>query len=173
MLAHRLRHAKTACGFTLTEVVVVIVVIAIISVIALPRMGNDPILVSTQAEQLARDIRYVQTLAMTQGQKYLIDFPSNTNYEFRDSLGAVVRHPLDGSLAITLGGGVTLALQLPLAPVGNAIGFNGLGVPYSVTAPGTFNGPLTAQATLTLDKGGTSQQKITVDPETGKVTVTP
>jgi len=170
MLAYRVGHAKAAGGFTLTEMVMVTVVVAIIAAIALPRMGNDPILVSTQAEQLAGDIRYVQTLAMTQGQKYLISFPSNTSYEFRDSSGAVVRHPLDGSLAITLGGGVTLALA-PLAPSsGNAIGFNGLGVPYSVTAPSTFNGPLTGQAILTLTKDGASQQQITVAIETGKVT---
>jgi prepilin-type N-terminal cleavage/methylation domain-containing protein len=169
MLAQRSGRVKAAGGFTLTELVMVMVVIAIIAAIALPRMSNDPLVVAAQAEQLAADIRYVQTLAMTQGQRYLISFPSNTSYEFRNSSGAVVRHPLDGSLAIVLGGGVTLALAPPAPGAGNAIGFNGLGVPYSVTAPSAFNGPLTAQATLTLTKDGANQQ-ITVAPETGKVT---
>ncbi len=75
MPTHQLRQARSA-GFTLTELIVMMLVIAIISAIALPRMGNAPILLSTQAEQLAGDIRYVQTLAMTQGQRYIINQPA-------------------------------------------------------------------------------------------------
>ena len=77
-------------------------------------------------------------------------------------------HPANGSnAAITLGAGVTVALAT--APAGNALGFDGRGIPYSVTTPATFNGALTAQATITLSKGGANQQ-ITVASETGKVT---
>ncbi len=172
MLAHRLMQGRSA-GFTLTEVVMVTVVIAIISAIALPRMGNAPILLSTQAEQLAGDIRYVQTLAMTQGQKYIISFPSATSYRFLDSAGNPVVHPVSGSnAAVTLGANITLALQ-PTVPAGNALGFDGLGIPYSVTPPAPFNiPPLTAQATIKLTKD-TETRSVTVTQETGRVAVAP
>lgn len=54
----------------LRELIVVLVIVGIISAVALPRTINDPVMLSTQASQLAGDIRYVQTLAMTQGQRY-------------------------------------------------------------------------------------------------------
>jgi len=149
--------------------IIVLVIVGIISAIALPRMGNEPVLVATQAEQLAGDIRYVQTLAMTQGQRYIISFPSATSYRFLDSAGNPVVHPVNGSnAAITLGSGVTLALQTTF-PTGNALGFDGRGVPYSVTTPATFNGMLTAQATITLSKDAASRS-ITITHETGRVT---
>ncbi len=161
-----------SAGFTLTELVMVTVVIAIISAIALPRMGNAPILLSTQAEQLAGDIRYVQTLAMTQGQKYIISFPSATSYRILDSLGLPVVHPVSGSnAAITLGANVTLALQTT-TPIGNALGFDGLGVPYSFSMPAATFGALTQPATIKLTKD-TENRSVAVTQETGRVTVTP
>jgi len=151
---------------------IVMVIVGIISAIALTRTGNDPVMVSTQAEQLAGDIRYVQTLAMTKGQRYIISFPSATSYQFLDSAGNPVVHPASGSTAaITLGAGMTLALQAT-SPAGDALGFDGRGVPYSVTTlttPATFNGALTAQATIKLTKDAASRPT-TVAPETGKVT---
>jgi hypothetical protein len=67
-----------------------------------------------------------------------------------------------------LGAGATLALAAT-APVGNALGFDGRGIPYSVTTPGTFNGALTAVATVALTKG-TATQSVTVTHQTGRVT---
>jgi prepilin-type N-terminal cleavage/methylation domain-containing protein len=156
-------------GFTLPEMIVVLLVIAVIAAIAIPRMGNDPILVSTQADQLAGDIRYVQTLAMTKGQRFVVSFPSATSYRILDSGGNPVAHPSSGSsAALALPAGFTLALQAT-SPAGNALGFDGLGVPYSVTAPATFNGPLAAQATITLTRDAATQQ-VKIAPQTGKTT---
>jgi prepilin-type N-terminal cleavage/methylation domain-containing protein len=169
MLAYQFRQVKSRGGFTLTELVMVMVVLAIIAAIALPRMGNDPVLVASQTDQLAGDIRYVQSLAMTQGQRFIISFPSTTSYRFLDSAGNPVVHPVNGSnAAITLGSGVTLALQAT-TPAGNALGFDGRGIPYSVTTPATFNGALTAPAAIALSKDAASSQ-VTLTPQTGRVT---
>src|SRR6267378_4296596 len=72
--APRLPCRSLECGFTLRELIIVIVLVGIISAIALTRTGNDPVMLATQVDQLAGDIRYVQALAMTQGQRYRINF---------------------------------------------------------------------------------------------------
>jgi prepilin-type N-terminal cleavage/methylation domain-containing protein len=154
-------------GFTLQEMIAALLVLGVVSAIALSRMDNAPVLVSTQAEQLASDIRYAQTLAMTKAQRYIVSFPSATSYRFLDSTGNPVAHPLTGSsAAIVLASGITLQASVP---GGNALGFDGRGVPYSVTAPATFNGTLASQATITLSKEESSRTS-TVAPQTGKVT---
>src|SRR6266850_1807625 len=68
----RLDRVISDGGFTLVELIVMLIVIAVIAVIAAPKMSSDPVSIATEAEQLAGDIRYVQTLAMTQGQRYII-----------------------------------------------------------------------------------------------------
>jgi MSHA pilin protein MshC len=162
-------EGSSQAGFTFRELITVLLVIGIVSAVALSRTDSGTLQLSTQAEQLAGDIRYVQALAMTQGQRYIISFPSATSYRFLDSAGNPVVHPANGSnAAITLGAGVTLALQA-LSPAGNALGFDGRGVPYSVTTPATFNGPLTAQASITLTKDAASRPT-KVDYQTGNVT---
>ena len=68
-------------GFTLVELIVTLLVIAVIAVIAAPKMSSEQVSVATEAEQLAGDIRYVQTLAMTQAQRYRINLTATAKHE--------------------------------------------------------------------------------------------
>jgi prepilin-type N-terminal cleavage/methylation domain-containing protein len=154
-------------GFTLQEMLIVIVLVGIISAIALPRMGNDPVLLSTQVDQLAGDIRYVQALAMTQAQRYRINLTA-TGYTFTlaDAGGTAVIHPLTGSAApINWNSGTAIALPPTNLP-NNLVAFDGRGVPYTDNLATTA---LAATATIVLSRGPANQQ-ITISPETGKVT---
>ncbi len=144
-----------------------IVVIAIISVLALPRMGNDPALLSAQVSQLAGDIRYVQTLAMTQGQRYRINFTA-TGYTFTqaDAGGTPVPHPVTGSTAqIAWNSGVTISLPANLG--NNLVAFDGQGVPYT---DNVATSALGSTATIMLNKSGAPSQSVTITPQTGRVT---
>ncbi len=146
----------------------VMMVVAIISVIALPKMENDSVLLSTQAEQLANDIRYVQSLAMTQATtvpsqaRYRINFVSASTYTFTKADGTAVPHPLTGSTAATgLSSGVTMTSGNSL------IGFDGRGIPYTDAAVSSVLG---GTATITLTKNAATRT-VTVAPQTGLVRV--
>jgi prepilin-type N-terminal cleavage/methylation domain-containing protein len=161
MLAQRSGRVKAAGGFTLTELVMVMVVIAIIAAIALPRMGNDPVLVSTQAEQLAGDIRYVQSLSMSQGQRYLLRVLSSTTYELEVKGGAQIPHPTGIASPIAFGSAITAN------PNNFIIGFDGLGIPYTDV---NVSSALGSTATITLTRDSATRT-VTVSPETGRVFV--
>jgi prepilin-type N-terminal cleavage/methylation domain-containing protein len=151
-----------AKGFTLPELVVVILVIAVTAAIALPKQQNDELLLATQAEQLASDIRYAQSLSMSQGKRYLLRVLSSTTYEFESAGGTQVPHPTGIPSPITLGAGVTMS-----ASPTNFFGFDGLGIPYTDV---NVSIQLAATATITLTRNSATRTVI-VSPETGRVVV--
>jgi prepilin-type N-terminal cleavage/methylation domain-containing protein len=163
------QHSRSAIrsgGFTLRELIIVLVIVGIISAIALSRTSNDPVMLSTQVNQLAGDIRYVQALAMTQSQRYRINLAAG-GYTFTraDAGGTAVVHPATGSTAqINWSSGVTLGALVNLPS--NLIAFDGRGAPYTNTVATTA---LTTTGTITLSKGG-ANQTVTVEAYTGKVT---
>jgi prepilin-type N-terminal cleavage/methylation domain-containing protein len=147
-------------GFTLVELVAVILILGILAFSVVPRfLDKGSIDAGAMAEQLANDIRYTQSLAMTSGQRNRINLAA-ASYQITTSAGAPVAHPATGSTAAISLGNVTLG------GYSGYIAFDGKGVPYTDVA-GTA---LSTNATITLNSAGDTRQ-VVVSPQTGRVVV--
>jgi len=135
----------------------VMVLLGVLTAIASMRMPGDGINVGAQAEQLASDIRYTQSLAMSRGQRFRINFAANS-YQITDVSGAT---PI--TAAVTLAPTVLSGYNPPLT--NSYLAYDSLGVPY--TDPTTA---LAAQVALTLTSGGEAIT-VRVAPQTGRVQV--
>ena len=154
----------TEGGFTLAELVAIILLVGILAFTAIPRFAGPSLRVDAQAEQLASDIRYTQTLAMTRGDRFRINL-SATGYQITSSTGAnTVVHPGTGSTNAVALNGVTLSGWNPPL-TNNYVAFDGRGAPYALVTSSTG---LVANATITLSGGG-SQRDLVISPETGRV----
>lgn len=65
-------------GFTLLELVIILVLVGLLSVVALPVFLNEGLRVVPAAEQIAGEIRYAQSLAMTHGDSYSFNVSGDT-----------------------------------------------------------------------------------------------
>ncbi len=156
---------KKIVGFSIIELVVVIAIIAILSVNVLITYQPAPINLAAQANQLADDIRYTQSLAMTKGVRYRIVFTTPNKYQILNASGTATILAL-GNTTLTMGTGVTIGSMTNLPS--SLINFDGMGNPYSDTAtPGTA---LAATATIPLTAGGITMT-VAVTPGTGRVVV--
>ena len=152
---------QKARGFTIIELVIVIILLAILAATVSMRMPGEGINLGAQAEQLASDVRYTQSLAMSRGQRFRINFTAGT-YQITDAAGVAQNHPSTGlTTAVSLGTTVLSAYNPPLN--NSYLAFDSLGVPY--TDPTTA---LAALVTLTLTSSGVAMS-ITVAPQTGRV----
>ena len=159
-------------GFTLGELVVVLMLVSILGFLALPRLSQNTLELSGQAEQLASDTRYAQSLSMTRGAalgsqgRYCIFFTA-TGYQFRHNgnsyatpCATAVIHPATGSsAAIVLSGTAVSTANL----TGNYVEFDTKGQPTSFVAPA-------ADATITLTATG-GPRTVLISPITGKARV--
>lgn len=166
-------HNARMRGFTLIELVVVLLLVGILAIFAVPRMSQNTIELSGQAEQVARDVRYAQTLSMTRGAalgsqgRYCIFFTA-TGYQLRNNANSyatpcstAVNHPATGSTAAIVLSGSTAVSTANLT--GGYAEFDTKGQPTSFTAPA-------ANATITLTATG-GPRTVVISPVTGKVTV--
>ena len=154
-------HLRLMAGFTLIELVVVMLLLGVLTAWVSMRASTTDMDVITQAEQLAADIRYTQSLSMSRGQRYRVNFTASS-YLITDMSGAAQAHPGTGLRApISLGTTVLSGYNPTLT--NNYVAFNSSGVPYiSATAI------LAGVATLTLTGSGNTNQ-VSVAPDTGRV----
>ena len=151
-------------GFTLLELVAVLIIVGIVSSIVFVSWPGNTTNLDGQAQQLANDLRYVQSLAMTNEQSYRVNF-SATQYTFTESNGTTaVPHPAaGGSNVITLGAGMVLSTaNLP----NSYILYDKNGIPYTNTS-GT---KLAVQADVILTTTS-SASTVSIEPETGTVLI--
>jgi len=159
-------------GITLVELVVVLLLVAILAFAVSPRFSENTLELSSQAEQVATDIRYAQTLSITRGAalgsqgRYCIFFTA-TGYQYRNNANSyatpctvAVAHPATGSsTAIVLAGTAVSTANL----TGNYLEFDTKGQPTSLAAP-------LSDATITLTATG-GPRTVVVSPVTGRARV--
>lgn len=156
-------HSKRNAGFTLTELIAIILVVSVLSVTALYSQTGGGARLNIQVDELVSDIRYIQSYAVSRGQRFRINFPTATAYTLTNLTGAVaVPHPVRNSNQIVLEDGVSLT------STNSFIVFDGMGVPYiNDTTPYI---PLSSDAIISISHSGQSRS-IRVSPETGRVLV--
>jgi MSHA pilin protein MshC len=161
-----MRRISYPAGFTLVELVIVLILLGILAISIIPRSPTKGSLTITgQAHQLASDIRYVQSLSMTRGQRFCVNLTS-TGYSMTTSncsTSVGVEHPAGMTFPIVLDG-VTLSwTNLP----NNLVTFKGKGEPYTDAAATTA---LAANAVITLNGDG-GPLYVCISPATGRVFV--
>jgi prepilin-type N-terminal cleavage/methylation domain-containing protein len=169
-----LSSAGQAGGFTLIELTIAMVLVVILAIALIPRSPSpDSLTLRPRAEQLASDIRYVQTLSMTSGQRLCLtlDPPAGPPYSGYRLTTAVTgctsnaEHPAGLAQPIDLCGGAT-CVTVPSANLPNDyVQFSGLGAPF--TAPAVA---LAADAVISV-AGDAGPRTVTISPTTGRVLV--
>lgn len=149
-------------GFSVIELVIVLVLIAVLAVFVVPRMvSTQAITLPAVAAQLAANVRYAQSMTMSKGQRYRINFTANS-YQITDMSGLPIIQPVTASTAaISVSPVVLSGFNPPLTS--NYVAFDSRGIPYinATTA-------LAASAVITLTSG-TETVTVTVAAETGGV----
>ena len=152
-------------GFTLIEVVFIIIAIGILAVYPLIKWPGTSINLDGQAESLASDIRYAQSLSMTKGNRYQFIKTSSNTYQVTTSAGT----PMvlgQGSTTVTLNTGITFGTFVNIP--NNLIAFDGTGAPY--TDNGSPPTALSATANIPITAGGNTKT-IVIAPQTGSISI--
>lgn len=104
------RNTGSAAGFTVFEMVIVLVLVGLLSIVAIPLFLNEGLRVTPAAEQIAGEIRYAQSLAMTHGEPHSFNVSGDTFSITSESGGAVPLSNGEASggfdgLSLTMDGG--------------------------------------------------------------------
>ena len=156
---------KRNTAFTLIELIVVILIAAILAAIAVARWPGGRINLNATAQQLASDIRYTQTLAMSRAQDYRLNVTAST-YSITTGGGTAVNNPITGSANVALPSGTTITISPTNLP-NNLIAFDSQGIPYTDS---TTAATLGSAAVITLTSNSLTTT-VTIQPQTGRVTV--
>lgn len=97
-------------GFTLFELIIILVLVGLLSIIAVPAFLNEDLRVTPAADQIAGEIRYAQSLAMTRGEAHSFNVSSDSFSISKESGGTVPLSNGDASgsfdsLGLTIDGG--------------------------------------------------------------------
>lgn len=160
-------------GFTLIELIVVLTIVGVLAFVAWPRLSQNTLELSSQAEQVASDIRYAQSMSMTRGAalgaqgRYCIFFTAtgyqlrHNNNDYTKTCTVAVNHPATGSSAAIVLSGSTAVSTTNLTT--NFLEFDTKGQPTTFTAAGT-------DATVVLAATG-GPRTVVISPVTGKTKV--
>ncbi len=149
-------------GFSILELIVVLVVVGMLAVFAAPKLlSTQSITLASVSAQLAANIRYTQSLSMSQGQRFRINFTAST-YQITDMNGTPIVQPVTaGTAPISVSPAILSGFNPPLTA--NYIAFDTRGVPYVSASTA-----LISTATISL-ASGSDTTSITIAPETGRV----
>lgn len=159
---------KRSTAFTLIELIVVVAIISILATIAVTRWPGSRINLNAQAQQLASDIRYTQTLSMSRAQDFQLNFLSSSSYSITANDGTPVNNIITGQTTTVLLATPATTITLPPTNLpNNLISFDSSGIPYTDSATTTA---LNSAAVITLTSGGQTTT-ITIQPQTGRITI--
>src|SRR5690348_6492402 len=115
-------------GFTVMEFIVVILILTIIVSYSASRWtsGTNP---NAQAQQIAAEIRYTQSLAMTHNQIYLINFFAGNTYNITTATGTIITSSVTGSsTTVPLEAGMTFGTLSANISGSRLIAFDDFGI---------------------------------------------
>jgi prepilin-type N-terminal cleavage/methylation domain-containing protein len=158
-------------GFTLVELVLVILIISILSVIVAVQWPGLSVSIGGQAEQIASDLRYTQTLSMSRDQRYCFLISGNTYRIIASSTSGATTLAF-GNTTVTLGTGLAFGTITPAS----MFVFDGQGAPYSSSSGSCTTANAAAATALTsagsiIISGGGQTRTISITAETGRVSI--
>lgn len=140
-------------GFTLIELIVVMLVMAVLAAYVGTRWSFGDATVSAQAEQLARDLRHTQMLAMQQGRTLRLE-ATGGGYRVTDGASVILDPATQEDFIQALDSGVSLS--------GGPVEFDSMGRPVS-------GGSLAGAAVSFSLSGSSDTAAVSVAPVTGFV----
>jgi prepilin-type N-terminal cleavage/methylation domain-containing protein len=150
-------------GFTMVELIIVVVIIAIAALAAVPMMSSAASLqIRSAANMIAADLEYAKSMAISRGERYSVEFDTNTDsYRIKDQAGVVIQHPVKKGFPYEIN--FQNDSRLSKVDITN-VSFTDSKVQFDFLGSPDYGG------TITLQADGTTK-RITVEPVTGFISI--